>query len=140
MSTPNIVQWMADGLPAAYNRVGEIGDYLASLDLGLTFEVGDAEALAERLVWAARHPDALADMARRAREACVRDFSLSAATKELRSWAAAPRHAPDYRPGLARSPFDYEEVPVDSVPEDPLPKPKGFERRLRAGIRRLLKR
>jgi len=138
-SKNRIVQWMADGLPAVYNRVGEIGDYLASGDLGLTFAVGDSNALAERLVWAARHRTEIERMAQRARSACLRDFSLAAATQELRVWAAAPSHAPDYRDGLARSPFDFEEVAAVPIPVDPLPKPRGIKRRLRALLKHLLR-
>jgi len=137
-SKNRIVQWMAAGLPAAYNRVGEIGDYLAAGDLGLTFPVGDAAALAERLTWAARHPDEMSAMAQRACQACLRDFSLAAATQELRQWAAAPTHAPDHQPGIVRSPFDFDEAPAPAIPADPLPKPRGLKRRLRAEIKRLL--
>lgn len=136
-SKNRIVQWMAAGLPAAYNRVGEIGDYLASEELGLTFAVGDSTALARHLVWAARHRDEVRAMADRARAACLRDFSLEAATVEFRHWLEAPRHAPDYQRGAVRSPFDFDESPVPPLPPDPLPKASGLRRRMRALLKRL---
>jgi glycosyltransferase involved in cell wall biosynthesis len=131
-SKNRVVQWMATGLPSAYNRVGDIGDYLAEGRLGLTFPVGDAQALAEQLLWGARNRHALADMADRARRACTRDFSFTATTADLREWAAAPSHAPDYRPAAVRSPFDFEEIPPEAPPPDPAPKRHGWRRRLRA--------
>ena len=135
-SKNRIVQWMVAGLPAAYNRVGEIGEYLEAGELGLTFEVGDSEALARHLVWAANHRHEVAAMARRAREACLRDFSLEAATMEFRRWVAAPRRAPDHRRGALRSPFDYDEIPAEPIPEDPLPKRIGWKRRWRSRLKR----
>jgi len=136
-SKNRIVQWMASGLPALYNRVGDIGDYLETGALGLTFPLGDDDALAGRLVWAARHPDQLRAMAERARLACERDLSVAATTEALRQWAAMPVHAPDYRPTAARSPFDHEEIPP-AVPLDPLARPRGIGRMLRSRLKRLL--
>lgn len=139
-SKNRVVQWMATGLPSAYNRVGDIGDYLAEGRLGLTFPVGDSRALAEQLLWAARNRHALADMADRAQRACVRDFSFVATTEGLREWAAAPSHAPDHRPAATRSPFDFEEIPPESPPPDPVSKRRGWRRRLRAAATALLER
>ncbi|MDH3403499.1 MAG: glycosyltransferase [Acidobacteriota bacterium] len=139
-SKNRVVQWLATGLPAVYNRVGDIGDYLARGRFGLTFPVGDAAALGERILWAARNRDELAEMAERARRACRRDFSFTATTVDLRAWAAAPSHAPDFRPAAVRSPFDFEEAPAAPPPPDPAPRPRGWRRRLRAAARALLGR
>jgi hypothetical protein len=76
-------------------------------------------------------------MGERARQACESDFSVSATTEPLRHWAAAPSHAPDFRPTTYRSPFDYEEVPPE-VPRDPLRRRRGLMRRLRSRVGRLL--
>jgi glycosyltransferase involved in cell wall biosynthesis len=137
-SKNRIVQWMATGLPAVYNRVGDIGDYLADGGVGLTFEVGDAAGLAERLVWAARHRPEVGEMASRARAACRRDFSFVATTAPLREWAEAPGHAPDFTPNAARTPFDFEETPAPPLPADPLRPAPGWRRRVRSGLRRIL--
>jgi glycosyltransferase involved in cell wall biosynthesis len=107
-SKNRIIQWMGVGLPTAYNRVGDLGDLLAEQSLGLTFPVGDAEALAERILWAAGHPRELAEMARRAREHTESHLTFDATTVELARWCAEPRRAPDaeLREGI-RSPADY---------------------------------
>ena len=94
-SKNRIVQWMGAGLPIAYNRIGDLGDMLAERGLGLTFPPGDASALGERLVWAARHGAELRDMAARAREIADRELSFEATTRPLVEWTAAPRRAPD---------------------------------------------
>ncbi len=93
-SKNRIVQWMASGLPAVYNHVGDLGDLLAQ-GLGLTFAAGNASALADRILWAARHPEELRSIAARAREVAQRDLSFEATTGELQAWAAAPGRAPD---------------------------------------------
>jgi glycosyltransferase involved in cell wall biosynthesis len=94
-SKNRVVQWLGRGLPALYNRVGELGSLLADEDLGLTFEVGDAAAMAERIAWAAEHPEELAAMRRRAQDHVAARFSIEATTRELVAWAERPRRAPD---------------------------------------------
>lgn len=136
-SKNRVVQWMASGLPSAYNRVGDIGDYLVEHEVGLTFGIGDSSALAEQLIWAARHPEELRAMTERARTACRRDFSFSTTTRELRAWASRPTHAPDFELGAERSPFDFEESPPPPVPADPLPRQRGLRRRIASWMRRL---
>lgn len=94
-SKNRIVQWMGGGLPVVYNRVGDLGDLLEERGLGLTFPVGDAAALGERLVWAADNGGSLREMAARARGHASRDLTFEATTRELVAWAGAPAVAPD---------------------------------------------
>ena len=94
-SKNRIVQWMGAGLPVVYNRLGDLGDLLDQRGLGLTFGVGDAPALAERLLWAVDHREELRRMAGSAREAARRELTFEATTRELVAWAAAPAFAPD---------------------------------------------
>ena len=94
-SKNRIVQWMGAGLPAACSRVGELGDLLAERRLGLTFPAGHADALAERLLWAAGNAHDLRSMAARAREHARTELSFEATTRSLAAWAADPRPAPD---------------------------------------------
>jgi glycosyltransferase involved in cell wall biosynthesis len=103
-----IAQWMGAGLPVAYNRVGDLGDLLATDELGLTFPPGDGAALAEAILWAAEHPAELREMATRAKRAARERFSIEATTRELAAWAAAPQRAPDaaVRSGI-ESPSDF---------------------------------
>lgn len=106
-SKNRVLQWMAAGLPVAYNRVGDLGDVIAQRELGLSFPAGDADALAERLVWAAAHGAELKALAASAREAVSSDFSVEATTRPLTSWVEAPSPAPDSSlRGSVRTPHD----------------------------------
>jgi glycosyltransferase involved in cell wall biosynthesis len=107
-SKNRIVQWMGFGLPVAYNRVGDLGDALAERGLGLTFPVGDADTLAERMLWAAQHRAELREMCGKARRYVEEELSFAATTAELRAWAAHPVGAPDTgHKGCALSPADH---------------------------------
>ena len=105
-SKNRIVQWMGAGLPAVCSRVGELGDLLAERQLGLTFPAGHAEALAERLLWAAENADDLRGMAARAGEHARAELGFEATTRPLAAWAADPRPAPGSR-ARVRGPLDH---------------------------------
>lgn len=94
-SKNRIAEWMAASLPVAYNRVGDIGDDLDRYRLGLTFGVGDAEAFAQQVLWAARHPEELAQMTDRAREFAQRHYSVESSISPLALWCLEPQFAPD---------------------------------------------
>ena len=94
-SKNRIVQWMGAGLPVAYNRMGDLGSLLTQKQLGLTFEIGDAEALAEQILWAAKNPKPLAEIARRALQFAVNELSFEATTRDLVAWVGQPSRAPD---------------------------------------------
>lgn len=93
-SKNRIIQWMASGLPVVSNRFGDLGDHLADHRLGLTYSTGDAESLAEQVVWAAGHRAELREMARRARRFVLDEFSIEKSTEPLALWAEAPERAP----------------------------------------------
>ena len=115
-SKNRIVQWLGYGLPVAYNRVGDLGELMEERRLGLTFEVGDAAGLTERILWALEHPAELKDMAERARCYVVRDLSFEGSTSELISWAASPTLAPDAAcKGRISSPADFAPPAVQSA-------------------------
>lgn len=95
-SKNRIVQWMGSDLPALYNRVGELGDLLRDEELGLTFEVGDFEAMGQAIVWAAEHRDELEQIAQRARRYTDEHLTFKATTQGLVDWAAKARRAPDH--------------------------------------------
>lgn len=117
-SKNRIVQWLGSGLPVLYNRVGDLGDLLAEEEIGLTFRVGDAEAMAEHLVWATAHSEELARMAAAAREHAEEHLSFEATARDLVSWAAAPALAPDRRARIleARQAAAQEEAPPAEAP------------------------
>lgn len=108
-SKNRIVEWMAVGLPAVYNRQGDLGEELERRNLGLVFGMGRPEELADRILWAAGNPRELAAMAQRAREVSARELSYEATTRELAAWAAAPARAPDAGLlGPEASPLEFE--------------------------------
>ena len=90
-----VVQWLGYGLPVAYNRVGDLGDLLATHDLGLVFDCGDSDGLAQKILWASEHPVEIRAMAARARDYVKRELSFERSTVELIEWADRPRFAPD---------------------------------------------
>jgi len=94
-SKNRVVQWMGSGLAVAYNDIGDLGELLERRRLGLTFPVGDADALADCLCWAADHPQELARIADSARRYALEHLTFSATTRELVAWAAHPTYAPD---------------------------------------------
>lgn len=93
-SKNRVVQWMAFGLPVAYNRIGDLGALLAERDLGQVFPAGDAAALADLLVAAARDPAAARARSAAARRHVAEHLTYHATTAPLRRWAAAPTRAP----------------------------------------------
>lgn len=107
-SKNRVVQWMGFGLPVAYNRMGDLGDLLEDRKLGLTFPIGDAAALTERILWAAGHPGELREMAERSRGYVSRELSFAGSTTGLVAWAASPSFAPDSgSKGQRSSPADF---------------------------------
>ncbi len=94
-SKNRIVQWMGSDLPVLYNRVGELGDLLDQEKLGLTFAVGDAEAMGKAICWAAEQPAELQAMAEAARRYTEKHLTFEATTRSLVAWVTAPSLAPD---------------------------------------------
>ncbi|MEO7795716.1 MAG: glycosyltransferase family 4 protein [Thermoanaerobaculia bacterium] len=94
-SKNRVVQWMSTGLAVAYNQIGDLGELLERRRLGLTFPVGDADALADRLCWAAENPGEIASMAERARAYALAHLTFSSTCRELLAWAERPAFAPD---------------------------------------------
>lgn len=121
-SKNRIVQWLGGGLPTLYNKVGDLGDLLDDDDLGLTFAVGAADEMAEKLLWAASHRDELAEMAARAKRYARNDLSFEATTADLVEWAESPAFAPDvdFRASI-RSPGDYPLPTAPGAPEETAP-------------------
>ena len=110
-SKNRIIQWMGDGLPVAYNRVGDLGDYLFENDAGLVFQPGDAEALSQHILWAANHSQELSAMSRKARSLARAELSFESSTRPLLVWAKQPEFAPDASSRASiQSPLDHGTV------------------------------
>lgn len=118
-SKNRVVQWLAFGLPVAYNRIGDLGDLFASESLGAVFPVGDVEALSALLVETARNPRSSRERAVVAKRYVAENLSYAATTAPLCRWVAAAERAPD----AGKAPQ------VSSPEERPLPT-RSFARRL----------
>lgn len=142
-SKNRVVQWLAFGLPVAYNRVGDLGDLLADEGLGEVFPVGDADGLAALLVATARNPERSRTRAAEARRFVAEHLSYAATTAPLCDWASLARRAPDSgRVALARSPGPVVIPPRDvaSTMKRLAPGPvRAFLRRVRSFLRRRLR-
>ena len=107
-SKNRIIQWMGDGLPVAYNRVGDLGDYLLEKEAGLVFQPGDAAALSQHILWASSHSQELGAMSRRAKSLARAEMSFENSTRPLLEWAKKPEFAPDVSSRASiRSPLDH---------------------------------
>jgi glycosyltransferase involved in cell wall biosynthesis len=90
-----VVQWLGFGLPVAYNRIGDLGDLLAANEIGLVFDQGDSDGLADRILWAADHPEKLRSMSHDGRRLVEAQLSFEESTRDLLQWATKPLLAPD---------------------------------------------
>ncbi|MQY51037.1 glycosyltransferase [Rhodocyclus tenuis] len=70
-----LVEAFACGLPVIASRLGPLTQLIDDGVTGLLFEAGNADELAQKLVWASEHPQALAEMGRRARARYEAEFS-----------------------------------------------------------------
>jgi glycosyltransferase involved in cell wall biosynthesis len=70
-----VVEAFSRGLPVIASRLGSMAELIEDGQTGLLFEPGNPQALAERIVWALRNPQAMADMGRRARAVYEKEFT-----------------------------------------------------------------
>ncbi len=120
---------MKAGLAVLTTLGTEISEMIAEHDLGLTSDIGDASGFAERMIWAARHPEELQGTADRARDDVRERFSYARTTEPLRAWAESPQRAPD---GGRR--IEFEDIdffrPAKKAPESAIGAPQ-FEKTVR---------
>ncbi|MDO9280007.1 MAG: glycosyltransferase family 4 protein [Polaromonas sp.] len=62
-----IVEAFASRLPVIASRLGGMPEWVTDGVTGLLFEPGNAQDLAKKMSWAQQHPDAMAEMGRKAR-------------------------------------------------------------------------
>jgi glycosyltransferase involved in cell wall biosynthesis len=93
-----ITDMMRVGLPVVTTAATEISEAVAAEKCGFGFAVGDANGLAQALLFAADHPDDLARRAERGRHCFERHYTLAESGRPLREWAGGtPVKAPDWR-------------------------------------------
>ena len=78
-----ILEAFAAGVPVIAARLGAAAALVRDDVTGLTFEPGDAAALATRLAWAQAHPDDMADLGRAARQAYLAEYTAEASHRRL---------------------------------------------------------
>lgn len=103
-SSGRLLGWLADGRRCLCTEQSELGAEVRREGLGLTYTTGDAGSLAERILWAADHPEELETYAATAAR-YVRDTYSSARTAEpLVRWIEdEARRAGDLTTGEGRS-------------------------------------
>ena len=79
-------EYLACGRPVVVTRVGEIGNFLSDGVNGLLADPDDAAAFAEKLIWAAEHPDQAARIGAEGLKSAFKEFSYR--TQTARALAA----------------------------------------------------
>lgn len=90
-----LVEMLCYGLPVITSVGCELSTIIRDEALGLTFPIGDAEALSDRILNLAANPTARQKMAERARLYASQQLSFAETTRPFREWAQHPCHAPD---------------------------------------------
>jgi len=70
-----LVEAMAAGLPVIASRIGALACLVKDGETGLLFEPGNVTDLASKMEWAEAHPEAMAEMGRRARLSYEENFT-----------------------------------------------------------------
>lgn len=109
---------MKAGLAVLTTTGTEISEVLAEHEIALTCDPGDPGAFAERLIWAARHPEELRAMAARGRDYVHEAFSYARTTRPVRAWAEAPYRAPDRGERVEFGDIDFFRPPAEEVAEE----------------------
>jgi glycosyltransferase involved in cell wall biosynthesis len=70
-----IVEAYSSGLSVIASRLGPLCDLVTDGHTGLLFNAGDAADLAEKMAWAYKNPDAMAQMGRNARAKYLAEYT-----------------------------------------------------------------
>jgi glycosyltransferase involved in cell wall biosynthesis len=90
-----LVEMMRHGLPVITSVGCELSAIIHDQELGLTFPIGDAAALRDRILALAGDPTGRQILAERAQRYVAHQLSFSETTRPFREWARRPYHAPD---------------------------------------------
>ncbi len=105
------------GLPVLTTLGTEISHIMAGRELALATPIGDAEAFADRLIWAAQNRKELASMAETAQAFVEEEFSYAKTTEALRQWARSPQRAPDLGVRVEFEDIDFFRQTPDGRPD-----------------------
>lgn len=70
-----IIEAFASGMPVIVSRIGVLQDLVRGGETGLLFEPGNSQDLADKMAWALAHPEAMAEMGRKARTQYEAEFT-----------------------------------------------------------------
>lgn len=93
-----LVEMIAAGLPVITSLGCEISELLRDHQAGLTFAIGDAQALGEQILKLSKNRNRCDQMAASALYYANNDLSFATTALPLRSWVQAPQPAPDKSP------------------------------------------
>lgn len=112
-----ITDMMRTGLPIVTTLGTEISRIVGDARCGLTFSIGNSEALSAALVYAATHPDEMKQMGNAGRKYFEEHYTFRETLKPVLQWVADPKHAPDWG-----KPKPLQEAPTVVPPSPPAPK------------------
>jgi len=94
-SKARVTAWISIGIPVLTTLICELATDLERNDAVLTFEPGNAEDFASKLVWASRNRDELVQMAERGKKFADVHLSKERIYSPLVNWVKCPGFAPD---------------------------------------------
>ncbi|MBN1298776.1 MAG: glycosyltransferase family 4 protein [Actinobacteria bacterium] len=96
-SKNRILDWMRAGLVVLSSNVCELTEIIEREKIGYTFKPGNADELADRIIYLAENKDEARRRATAAKKYGFEHFSFDATTVLLKKWAGMPFFAPDYK-------------------------------------------
>ncbi len=90
-----VTNMVAAGVPILMTAGTEISEELAAVEGALTVTMDDVEAMVSAIVYAARNPDLMVQMAQKALAFAREHWTPDVATAPIAMWAAQPYRAPD---------------------------------------------
>ncbi|MFH1738378.1 MAG: glycosyltransferase [bacterium] len=90
-----ITEMLVRGIPVLSTLGTEISRILHHYSCGFTAPIGDAETIADRIVWAAEHPRELDEMRLKARRLFDERYTYAKTAEPLIAWAGNPVRAGD---------------------------------------------
>lgn len=97
-----LVEMMRYGLPVITSLGCELSTIIRDQALGLTFPIGDADALCNNILEMAANSVARKKLADKAKSYVLDQLSFARTTEPFRRWAQDPYHAPDRLQGRMR--------------------------------------
>jgi glycosyltransferase involved in cell wall biosynthesis len=97
-----VLEWIGAGLPVVSTRLSELTHDLAERGLILTFEFGDWQGLAQRILDCAADPQAERRRATRARDYARLEYDVHRVAAPILKWMEHPKPAPDLPEPAAR--------------------------------------